>query len=107
MDQQGAQGREGQAQLAFPSEIRFKRGPAALGRSQTRWRDGFAEAQLWVFARCKQVPWRELVPFGILAGGWVREMALASAFVPRHAELCCLRLNNSPSLLLSSSPLVL
>ena len=82
VDRQGAQGQEGLAQLAFPSEIRFGRVPAALGGSQTRWRDGSAEAQLWVFARCKQVPWQELVPFGILAGGWVREMVLVSAFVP-------------------------
>ena len=65
------------------------RGPVAAGGSQThRWRDGYAEAQHWVFARSKQVPWQELVPFGILAGGWVREMVLASAFVPRQTELC-------------------
>ena len=70
----------------------------AAGGSQTRcWRVGSAEAQRWVFARIKQVPWQELVPFGILAGGWAREMALASASVPRQAELCCLGLNNSPS----------
>ena len=69
----------------------------AAGGSQTRcWRGGSAEAQCWVFARSKQVPWQELVPFGILAGGWAREMALASAFVPRQAELCCPGLNNSP-----------
>ena len=97
MDQQGAQGREGQAQLAFPSEIHFGRGPAAPGGSQTRRRDGSTEAQRWVFARSKQVPRQELVPFGILAGGWAREMALASAFVPHQAELCRLGLNNSPS----------
>ena len=97
VDRQGAQGQEGQAQLAFPSEIRFGRVPAALGGSQTRWRDGSAEAQLWVFAWCKQVPWQEPVPFGILAGGWAREMVLASAFVPRQGELCRLGLNNSPS----------
>ena len=30
--------------------------------------------------------------------GWVREMALASTFVPREAELCHPGLNNSPSL---------
>ena len=80
VDLQGAQGREGQAQLAFPSEIRFGRGSAAPGGSQTRWRDGSTEAQHWVFAWCKQVPWQELVPFGILAGGWAREM-------PRRAPL--------------------
>ena len=33
----------------------------------------------WVFSRCKQGSWQELVPFGILAGGWAREMALVSA----------------------------
>ena len=60
------------------------------GGSQTRcWRVGSAEAQHWVFARSKQVPWQELVPFGILAGEWAGEMALVSAFVPRQAELCC------------------
>ena len=63
---------------------------AAAGGSQTRcWRGGSAEAQSWVFAWSKQVPWQELVPFGILAGGWAREMALASAFVPCQTELCC------------------
>ena len=60
----------------------------APGGSQTRWRDGSEEAQHWVFAWYKQVPWQELVPFGILAGGWVTEMALASAFVPHQTELC-------------------
>ena len=68
-----------------------------LERIRPPWRDGSAEAQLWVFARCKQVPWQELVPFGVLAGGWAREMALASAFVPHQAELCGPGLNNSPS----------
>ena len=76
----------------------------AAGGSQTRCRrGGSAEAQRWVFALCKQVPWQELVPLGILAGGWAREMALVSAFAPRQTELC------SPgaqqlSLPLSSSP---
>ena len=98
VDGQGAQGQEGQAQLAFPSEIHFGRGPAALGGSQTRRRrGGSTEAQCWVFARSKEVPWQELVPFGILAGGWGREMAMASAFVPSQTELCHLGLNHSPS----------
>ena len=61
----------------------------AAGGSQIRCRRfGSAEAQCWVFAQSKQVPWQEPGPFGILAGGWAREMALASAFVPRQAELC-------------------
>ena len=61
----------------------------AVGGSQTcSRRGGSAEAQRWVFAQSKQVPWQELVPFGILAGGWAREMALTSAFVPRQTELC-------------------
>ena len=41
-----------------------------------------------MFAQSKQFPWQELLPFGILAGGWAREMALVSAFVPRQTELC-------------------
>ena len=60
-------------------------------------RVGSAEAHSWVFARSEQVPWQELVPFGILPGGWAGEMVLASAFVPRQAELCRLGLNNYPS----------
>ena len=61
----------------------------AAGGSQTRCRrGGSTEAQCWVFAWREQVPWQELVPFGIWAGGWAREMALASAFVPRQTELC-------------------
>ena len=60
----------------------------AAGGSQIPCRRfGSAEAQSWVFARREQVPWQELVPFGILAGGWAREMALASAFVPHQIEL--------------------
>ena len=82
VDRHGAQGWEGQAQLAFPLEICFGRGPVAPGGSQTHWSDRSAEALFWVFVQCKQVSWQELVPFGILAGGWAREMSLASAFVP-------------------------
>ena len=70
----------------------------AAGGSQTRCqRGGSAEAQSWVFAQSEQVPWQELVPFGILSGGWAGEMALASAFFPCQAELCRPGLNNSPS----------
>ena len=61
----------------------------AAGGSHIRCRRfGSADAQSLVFALREQVPWQELVPFGILAGGWAGEMALASAFVPRQAELC-------------------
>ena len=61
----------------------------AAGRSQIRCRRfGSTDAQSWVFARREQVPWQELVSFGILTGGWAGEMALASAFVPRQTELC-------------------
>ena len=61
----------------------------AAGGSQIRCRRfGSAEAQRWVFVWSEQFPWHELVPFGILAGGWVREMALASAFAPHQTELC-------------------
>ena len=39
VDLQGAQGREGQAQLALPLVVRCGRGPAAPGGRQTRRRD--------------------------------------------------------------------
>ena len=78
-------GGAGSARFSFGYPL--QEGPVAPGRSQTCQRDGSAEAQCWVFAWCKQVPWQELVPFVILAGGWAREMALASAFVPRQTAL--------------------
>ena len=63
----------------------------AAGGSQIRcWRFGSAEAQLGDCVEgSEQVPWQELVLFGILAGGWAGEMALASAFVPHQTEVCC------------------
>ena len=61
---------------------------AAGGSQICCQRFGSAEAQSWVFAWSEQVPWQELVPFGILAGGWAGEMALANAFVPHQTELC-------------------
>ena len=50
VDWQGAQGWEGQAQLTFPSEIRFRRGPVALGGRQTCWRDDLQMHSLGVCA---------------------------------------------------------
>ena len=51
----------------------------------------------------QEVPWQEPVPFGILAGGWAREMALVSAFVPRQAELCHPGLKTLPPVVLQPS----
>ena len=81
VDPQGAQGQEGQTQRALPSVVRLGRGPEAPGGRQTHRKDGSAEAQHWVFARCMQVGSQELVPFGISTGGWEREMVLVRAFV--------------------------
>ena len=68
----------------------LQEGPCGSGRESDPLPEvGSAEAQSWVFARSEQVPWQELVLFGILAGGWAREMALASAFVPHQTELWC------------------
>ena len=85
----------GSAGFSFGDPL--QEGPLTPGGSQTRRRDGSAEAQCWVFVGCKQVAWQELGAFGILAGGWAREMALVSTFVPHQAELCRPGLNNSPS----------
>ena len=76
----------------------------AAGGSQIRCRRfGSAEAQSWVFARSEQVPWQELVPFGILAWGWAREMELGSTFAPRQAELCHPGLITLPPVVLQPS----
>ena len=92
VDQQGAQGREGQAQLTFPSEIRLGEGPCSTRRESD-------PLEGWIRRRTALgvcvVQASSLT--GILAGGWAREMALVSAFVPRQAELCRQGLNNSPS----------
>ena len=98
-------GRRGRITLKLGDPL--QEGPCGSGRSQTRCRrrGGSAEAQRWVFARREQVPWQELVPFGILAGGWAREMELARAFVSRQTELVVVGLSNSPSLCPPASPI--
>ena len=60
-------GGAGSAHFSFRDPLR--EGPFGTGMDSDLPRDGSAEAQHWVFALCKQVPWQELVPFGILAGG--------------------------------------
>ena len=76
----------------------------AAGGSQIRCRRfGSTEAELSAWR--EQVPWQELVPFGIWAGGWAGEMALASAFVPLPTELCRPGLSSSPSLCPPAFPL--
>ena len=73
----------------------------ALGGRQTCRKDASTEAQRRVFVRCKQVPWQELVPFGILAGGWAREMALGVPLFP--AKLSSVVLGSTTLPPLSSS----
>ena len=78
----------------------------AAGGSQIHCRRlGSAEAQSWVFVRSQQVPWQELVLFGILAGGWAGEMALGSAFVPHKLSSVFQGLSSSPSLCPPAFPL--
>ena len=75
VDRQGAQGQEGQAQLALLFMVLCWRGPAAPGG-----RDPQKHSVGCLHGANKL---GELIPFGVSAGGWEREMALASAFVPR------------------------
>ena len=78
----------------------------AAGGSQIHCRRfGSAEAQSWVFVQREQVPWQELVPFGILAGGWAREMALAVPLFPAKLSSVVLGLSNSPSICPPAFPL--
>ena len=78
----------------------------AAGGSQIRCRRfGSPEAQSWVFVRREQVPWQELVLFGILAGGWAGEMALASTLFPTKLSSVVRGLSSSPSLCPPAFPL--
>ena len=69
----------------------------APGENQTTLEGWIRRSTALGVCKVQAIPWQELVSFGILAGGWAREMALASTFVPRQAKLCRLGLNNSPS----------
>ena len=96
VDRQGAQGREGQAQLfSFGGPLR--EGPCGTGRELDPLEGWICRST--VLGVC-------VVQASSLAGtgslwhfgwGWAREMTLASAFFPRLAELCHPGLNNSPS----------
>ena len=94
-DRQGAQGWEGKALLAFPLEICFGRGPAALGGSQIRLRIrrsttlGVCAVQVSSLARTGS--------FWDFGWGMGEGDGAGGAFVPRQAELCPPGLNNSPS----------
>ena len=90
--------RAGGAGLAcFSSGDLLQEGPCGTGRESDSPEGWFRRSTVLGVCVCKQVPWQELVPFGVLAGGWAREMVLENAFVPCQAELCHPGLNNSPS----------
>ena len=59
----------------------------AVGGSQICWRFGSPEAQSWVFVRSEQVPWQELVPFGIWLAGRPSAPAPSSQSVERAPPL--------------------
>ena len=80
----------------------LQQGPCSTGREAGR-------SEVWIHRNTAlgicvgQAIWcQELVPFGISAGGWEREMALASTFIPLLSS-ALLWLNNSSS----QSPLTL
>ena len=67
VDRQGAQGQEGKAPLAFPTEIRFGRGPVALGGSQTPAAGGVDPQKHRVGCSCKFTD-RNRFPLGFWLG---------------------------------------
>ena len=70
----------------------------AAGGSHTRcWRVGSTEAQCWVFAQSKQVPWQELVPCGILAGDGRGRWHWRAPLFPNKLSSVIRGLSNSPS----------
>ena len=88
-------GGAGSAHFCFGDPLR--EGPCGPRRESDPPEGWICRSTALGVSRCREVPWQELVPFGILAGGWAREMALASTFVPRQDELCRRGLNNSSS----------
>ena len=97
-------GGAGSACLSFGDPL--LEGPCGTGRESDPLEACIRRSTVFGVCACQHVPWQEPVPFGILAGGWAREMALARAFVPHQAELCR-RGAQQLSLPLSSSPPVL
>ena len=78
----------------------------AAGGSQTRCRrGGSSEAQRWVFVLSKQVPWQELVPFGILAGDGRGRWHWQAPLFPAKLSSVIQGLSNSPSLCSPAVPL--
>ena len=74
------EGVAGLARFAIGGPLR--EGPCSTRREVDLSGGGSTESQHWVFEWCNQIRCGELVPFGITAGGYEREMALPSAFVP-------------------------
>ena len=71
----------------------------AAGGSQIRCRRfGSAEAQSWVFAWSEQVPWQELVLFGILAGDGRGRWRWRAPLFPTKLSSVVRGLSSSPSL---------
>ena len=78
----------------------------AAGGSQILCRRfGSAEAQSWVFAQSEQVPWQELVLFGILAGGWAGRWRWRAPLFPTKLSSVVRGLSSSPSLCPPAFPL--
>ena len=78
----------------------------AAGGSQTHCRrGGSTEAQRWVFAWSKQVPWQELVPFEILAGDGLGRCGWLVPLFPNKLSSVVQGLSNSPSLCPPAFPL--
>ena len=85
VDPQGAQGQEGQTQLALPLVVSFGRGPVATGGRQTRWRDGCTETQCWAFVGASKFGDRNWFPLGLRLGDGRGGGHLPTPFFP--AEL--------------------
>ena len=78
---------------------------AAGGSQICCLRFGSAEAQSWVFVPREQVPWQELVPFGILAGDGRGRWRWRAPLFPAKLSFVVQGLSSSPSLCPPAFPL--
>ena len=97
VDWQGAQGQGGAGSARFSFGDPLREGPCSTGRESDPPEGWICRSTALGVCAVQARSMMGTSSLWILAGGWAREMALASVFVPSQAELCRQRLNNSPS----------
>ena len=75
----------------------LQEGPCSTRREANPWEGWIHRSSVGCLCSASNFGDRNWFPLGFQLEGWEREIALASAFVPRRAELCLPGLSNFPS----------